>query len=111
LGRVAGSLIYGELVAQGEVLEGELAVAAAEEGEEMKQVEQEGDHRAGIVSGSEQTDQLLGCRTGFCRRTGSGEEDQSPNVFRPTGVAEERFLEGSFRECRGADRHTRGTDE
>ena len=31
------SLIHGELVAQGEVLEGELAVAAVEEGEESKQ--------------------------------------------------------------------------
>jgi hypothetical protein len=31
------------LVTQGEVLEGEVAVAAAEEGEETKQVEQEGD--------------------------------------------------------------------
>jgi len=29
---------------QGEVLEGELAVAAAEEGEEAKQAEQESDH-------------------------------------------------------------------
>jgi hypothetical protein len=31
---------------------GELAVATDEEGEEPKQVEQEGDHRAGILSGS-----------------------------------------------------------
>jgi len=37
------------LLAQGEVLEGELAVAAAEEREEPKQVEQESDHRAEIV--------------------------------------------------------------
>ena len=43
------SLVDGELLAQGQVLEGELAVAAEEEGEEPKQVEQEGDHRAGIV--------------------------------------------------------------
>jgi hypothetical protein len=35
---------------QGEVLQGELAVAAAEEREEPKEVEQEGDHRAGIFS-------------------------------------------------------------
>jgi len=33
-------------------IEGELAVATDEEGEEPKQVEQEGDHRAGILSGS-----------------------------------------------------------
>ena len=32
--------VHGELLAQGEVLEGELAVAAAEEREEAKQVEQ-----------------------------------------------------------------------
>jgi hypothetical protein len=36
------------LVAQGEVLQGELAVAAAEEREESKQVEQEGDHQVGL---------------------------------------------------------------
>jgi hypothetical protein len=39
-------------VAQGEVLEGELAVAAAEEGEEAQQVEQRSDHGTAIVSGS-----------------------------------------------------------
>jgi hypothetical protein len=33
------SLVDGELLAQGEVLEGELAVAADEEGEEAEQVE------------------------------------------------------------------------
>jgi hypothetical protein len=32
------------LLVQGEVLEGKLVVAAAKEGEEPKQVEQEGDH-------------------------------------------------------------------
>jgi hypothetical protein len=32
-------------------------VAAAEEGQETEQVEQEGDHRDGIVSGSELRDQ------------------------------------------------------
>ena len=34
---------------QGEVLQGELAVATAEEREESQQVEQEGDHRAEIL--------------------------------------------------------------
>ena len=63
------SLVHGELLAQGEVLEGELAVAAAEEREEAKQVEQEGDHRAGIVSGSEPTDQPLAAGREFWRRT------------------------------------------
>jgi hypothetical protein len=50
------SLVHGELVTQGEVLEGELAVAAAEEGEESQQVEHEGDHQARILSGSELID-------------------------------------------------------
>jgi hypothetical protein len=40
------SLIHGELVAQGEVLQGGPTMAAAEEREETKQVEQEGDHQA-----------------------------------------------------------------
>src|SRR5262249_21167776 len=38
------SLVDGELLAQGQVLEGELAVAADEEGEEAEHVEYEGDH-------------------------------------------------------------------
>jgi hypothetical protein len=36
------------LLPQGEVLEGELVVAAAQEREEPEHVEQEGDHRAGF---------------------------------------------------------------
>jgi len=36
------------LLPQGEVLEGEVAVAAAQEREEPEQVEQKGDHRAGF---------------------------------------------------------------
>jgi hypothetical protein len=48
------------LVTQGEVLQGELAVAAAEDREESKQVEQEGDHQARIVARPELTDQPLG---------------------------------------------------
>ena len=55
LGPGRRSLVHGELLAQGEVLQGELAVAAADEREESKQVEQECDHRAGILSGSEPT--------------------------------------------------------
>ena len=46
LGPGGRSLVHGELVAQGEVLQGELTVAATEEREESKHVEQEGDHRA-----------------------------------------------------------------
>jgi len=45
---VRRSLVHGELLVQGQVLEGELAVAPAEEGEETEQVEQEGDHRDGL---------------------------------------------------------------
>jgi dienelactone hydrolase len=50
-------LIYGQLLAQRQVLEGELAVAAAEEREESKQAEQGADHRTAIVAGSEPQDQ------------------------------------------------------
>jgi hypothetical protein len=48
-----------ELLAQGKVLEGELTVAADEEGEEPEQVEEEGDHRVEIVSGPELRDERL----------------------------------------------------
>jgi hypothetical protein len=58
-------IVRGELVAQGEFLEGELAVAGAEEREEAEQVEGEGDYRAEIVSGSEPEDQPLARRTEF----------------------------------------------
>ena len=71
LGPCRCPLVHGELLTQGEVLDRELAVAAAEEREESKQVEQEGDHRAEIVSGSEPTDQRLARRPRFWRRTGS----------------------------------------
>ena len=47
LGPARRSLVHGELLAQGEVLQGELPVATTEEREELKQVEQEGDHRPG----------------------------------------------------------------
>ena len=53
LGSRRGSLVDGELVAQGEILESELPMAAAQEGEEPNEVEQDGDHRARILSGSE----------------------------------------------------------
>jgi hypothetical protein len=57
--------VHGELVTQGEVLQGELATAAAEEREESKQVEQKGDHRTEILSGSDPTHQPLGPGRGF----------------------------------------------
>ena len=53
------SLVDGELLEQGEVFEGEVAVAAAKKGQEAKQLEQEGDHRTRIFSGSEPADQPL----------------------------------------------------
>src|SRR5207253_401470 len=61
--------VHGELVAQGQVLEGELAVAAAEEREKSKQVEQEDDHRAEILSGSAPTDQQLAAGRGLLRKS------------------------------------------
>src|SRR2546426_12165326 len=73
------SLVDGELVAQGEILESELAVAAAQEGEEANEVEQDGDHRARILSGSEPTDQPLARRTQFWRRTGLGSTSLHPS--------------------------------
>ena len=51
------SLVDGELLVQSHVLEGELAVAAEEEGQDPKQVQEESDHRAGIVAESAPTDQ------------------------------------------------------
>jgi hypothetical protein len=47
------SLVDGELPAQGQVLQAELAVAADEEGEEPEQVDPEGDHRAAIAAGED----------------------------------------------------------
>jgi hypothetical protein len=60
-----GSLVDGKLLAEGEVLEGELTMAAEEEGEDPKLVEQERDHRAARMAASEPTDQPLGCRVSF----------------------------------------------
>jgi len=57
LGSGRRSFVHSQLLPQGKVLDRELAVAAEEEREESKHVEQEGDHRAGIVSGSELRDQ------------------------------------------------------
>src|SRR5207245_745851 len=68
------SLVDDELLAQGEVLQSDLAVAAAEDREESKW-SREGDHRAEIVAGSEPTDQRLGRRTGFWRRTGARRQE------------------------------------
>jgi hypothetical protein len=56
-GRLSRLLVDRELLTQGKVLEGEMAVAAAEDREEPEKVEQEGDHRTEIVSGSGLRDQ------------------------------------------------------
>src|SRR5207245_6477639 len=58
-------LVDGELVAQGQVLQCDLAVSAEEEGKQSKQAEQEGDHRAGIFSGSAPPDQSFGAGRSF----------------------------------------------
>jgi hypothetical protein len=50
---VRRSLVDGQLPPQGQVLEGELTVAATEKPEESELMEQEGDHRARIFSGSD----------------------------------------------------------
>jgi len=57
----------GELLAQGEVLESELARPAEDGGEERKQVEKESNHRAGIVSGRDRGIKPLGHRPGFAK--------------------------------------------
>jgi hypothetical protein len=63
------ALVHGELLAQGEVFESELAVSAAEDREESKQVEQRANRGTAIVSGSEPEDQPLIRWTGFWRWT------------------------------------------
>jgi hypothetical protein len=56
---------HGELVAQIQVLDGELAVVAEEEGEKPKHVEQESDpHRAEMVAESRPPDQPVGSGRG-----------------------------------------------
>ena len=64
------SLVDGELLAQSEVLQGQLAMVAGEDGEEPKQMEQQSDHRAEVGAGSGPTAQPLGRRMGFWRPTG-----------------------------------------
>jgi hypothetical protein len=58
----------GDSVTQGEVLEGKVAVAAAEDWEESEKVEQAGDYRAEIVS--DQAERSTTCSPdGFWRST------------------------------------------
>jgi len=67
------SLVDGELLAQGEVLQDELAVAAPEEGEETEQVEEEGDHQARILARSAPQINHLPAGRSF----GEGQADQA----------------------------------
>src|SRR6266566_662505 len=76
------SLVDGELLVQGEVFEGELAVAAARKGQEAKQLEQEGDDRTRIFAGSEPADQPLPAGLNF----GEGQAAGSPPAHRGPGV-------------------------
>ena len=78
LGPGRRSLVHGELVTQGAVLQGELALAATQEGEETKQVEQKGDHRTEILSGSDLTHQPLSPGRGFGEGQDGAEEVQKP---------------------------------
>ena len=105
-------LVDGELVAQGQVLEGELAVAAEEEGEEPKQVEQESDHRAEIVSGSGPPDQPLGRGCGF----GDGQHKQVERSKHKLALRRSG-LTSQFRNCLSAwhehstSCHNRGSEQ
>ena len=87
-------LVDGELVAQGQVLDGELAMAA-EEREESEQVEQERDHRAEILAGSAPADQRLGTGRGF----GEGHPRPATSILpahsRSAGRADRRRRDGA----------------
>jgi hypothetical protein len=93
LGPSGRSLVDRELLAQSQVLEGELAVAADEEGQESKQVEQESDHRAAIVARSGPTAQALGRRPRFWRRTGLRKRLVGPFWLIPVGLLHSRFID------------------
>jgi len=86
-------LVHGELLAQGEVLEGELAVAAAEEWDESKQVEQRADHGTAIVSGSEPKDQPLVRPDGVLAKDKAIDavSDHIEGLIAPLGDAVERL--------------------
>src|SRR6516164_545314 len=81
--------VHGELLPQGEVLQGELAVAAAEEREESYQVEQRADHgQDSLWIRSE--DQSPGTGTGFWR----GTADELVKAARPSSLRSERSSAG-----------------
>jgi hypothetical protein len=66
-----------ELLPQGQVLEDELAVAAAEEREETDQVEEDGDHQARIVARPQPADQPLARRAVSFAKTSSDSVEDS----------------------------------
>jgi hypothetical protein len=69
------SLVDGELLAQGQILEGELAVAAEEDGKQAQQVKYESDHDPELWS--DPPDRSITCRrTAFWRMTGSIDLDE-----------------------------------
>jgi hypothetical protein len=75
LSRGGRALVDGELLAQGQVLEGELAMAAEEEGEKPKQVEEESDHEPRLWP--DRADRSITCRADDLlmakdRRAGAG---------------------------------------
>jgi hypothetical protein len=94
------SLVDGELLAQGQVLEGELAVAADEKGEEPEEVEQESDHEPrvwpdrrdistlcapdGVLAKDNpnyhQGIDVYGCRLGDSGETSSSGQSQRPDA-------------------------------
>ena len=60
LGSGQPPLVDDKLLSKSEVLKSELLMAAAEEGEETQQVEQEGDHRGGsLFESGRQINQLV----------------------------------------------------
>jgi hypothetical protein len=80
------------LLVQGEVLEGELAVAAAKKGQEAKQLEQKGDHRTRIFSGSEPADQPLPAGLNFGEGQASRQREELRLGLREQGQAIEKAM-------------------
>ena len=88
-------------MAQGQVLDGELTVAAEQEGEESKQVEQEKDHRARIVSESAPTDQPLAAGRRFGEGQVLGVVPSTASAFQSGGVPPFEVVS-----LRGSAKHT-----
>ena len=83
-----------------------MAVAAAEEREEAKHVEQEGDHRAGIFSGSEPTDQTFGRGLSFGEGQGPTQRQTLGTSISCVGQGVSAMKSGDdIDRRRGSDRH------